>query len=56
MAFVLLLSLMLVACSNDSSDVTEANDIKEMMHEYSVGSFEDITAWQCRMVKEKSMS
>ena len=40
-AFGILLSLMLVACSNDSSDGSEAKDTKEKVHEYSVGSFED---------------
>ena len=40
-AFGLLLSFMLVACSNDSSDGSEVKDTKEKVHEYSVGSFED---------------
>ena len=40
-AFGILLSLMLAACSNDSSDGSEAKDTKEKVHEYSVGSFED---------------
>ncbi|AOV06404.1 CueP family metal-binding protein [Sporosarcina ureilytica] len=39
--FVLLLSFMLVACSNDSSGESVVKDIKEKVHEYSVGSFED---------------
>ena len=36
-----MLSLTLVACSNESSDGSEVEDIKEKVHEYSVGSFED---------------
>lgn len=45
LAFGLLLSFVLVACSNDSADGSEVKDIKEKVHEYSVESFEDdITA------------
>ncbi|MGN7387461.1 CueP family metal-binding protein [Sporosarcina sp. SAFN-015] len=43
--FGLLLSLVLVACSNDSSERKEIEDIKEKVHEYSVGNFgDDVTA------------
>lgn len=42
---VLLLSLMLVACnSSNESNGKEEQDIKEKVHEYSVGTFEDVTA------------
>lgn len=41
LAFGLLLSSVLVACSNESSTGVETDDIKEKVHEYSVGSFED---------------
>ncbi|NEU31329.1 hypothetical protein GN156_11135 [bacterium LRH843] len=37
----LLLSLVFVACSNDSTHISDVKDIKEKVHEYSVGSFED---------------
>lgn len=42
----LLLSLVLVACNNDSGAPNEEGqqDIKEKVHEYSVGVFEDVTA------------
>lgn len=42
----LLLSLVLVACNNDSSvpDEGETQDIKEKVHEYSVGTFEGVNA------------
>ena len=44
-AFGLLLSVVLVACGNDSSDGSEIEDIKGKVHEYSVGSFgDDVTA------------
>jgi hypothetical protein len=44
-AFSLLLSLMLVACSNEKSDGSEIKNIKEKVNEYSVGSFhDDVTA------------
>lgn len=43
--FGLLLSLVLVACGNDSSERKEIEDIKEKVHEYSVGNFgENVTA------------
>lgn len=42
-AFGLLLSLMLVACNNGPNE-EGAQDIKEKVHEYSVGNFGDITA------------
>ncbi|THE09353.1 hypothetical protein E1I69_22665 [Bacillus timonensis] len=43
----LLLIFLLAACNNSTSDemgVNEAKDIKEMVHDYSVGSFEDVSA------------
>lgn len=42
----LLLSLVLVACTNDSGapKEEEKQDIKEQVHAYSVGTFEDVTA------------
>nr|WP_304219592.1 CueP family metal-binding protein [Fredinandcohnia onubensis] len=43
----LLLILLLAACNNSSSnekEVNEVKDIKEMIHDYSVGSFEDVSA------------
>ena len=40
----LLLSLVLVACNNGESNEEGAQDIKEKVHEYSVGSFEEVTA------------
>jgi len=40
----LLLSLVLVACNNGEANEEGAQDIKEKVHEYSVGSFEDVTA------------
>ena len=42
----LLLSLVLVACSNDNGALNEEGkqDIKEKVHEYSVGTFGDVTA------------
>lgn len=41
----LLLILLLVACSNNSApNETGAQDIKELVHDYSVGSFENVTA------------
>lgn len=40
----LLLSLVLAACSNGEANEEGAQDIKEKVHEYSVGSFEDVTA------------
>nr|WP_309100591.1 CueP family metal-binding protein [Fredinandcohnia onubensis] len=43
----LLLILVLAACNNSSSnekDVDEVKDIKGMVHDYSVGSFEDVSA------------
>lgn len=43
----LLLILLLAACNNSSSnekEVNEVKDIKEMVHDYSVGSFEDVSA------------
>ena len=44
-AFGLLLSLMLVACNNNSVPSEEgAQDIKEKVHEYSVGDFGEVTA------------
>ena len=39
-----LLIFMLVACNNGTPNENEALDIKEMVHEYSVGNFEDVTA------------
>ena len=42
-AFGLLLSLVLVACNNESNE-EGTQDIKEKVHEYSVGSFGDVTA------------
>lgn len=40
-----LLSLVLIACSNDSTNGGKVEDIKEKVNEYSVGSFDDnITA------------
>ncbi len=43
--FGLLLSVVLVACGNDSSAGSEIEDIKGKVHEYSVGSFaDDVTA------------
>lgn len=46
-----LLSLVLVACSNDSSapqeegkQVEEKQDIKDQVHAYSIGEFEEVTA------------
>ncbi|WP_313894028.1 CueP family metal-binding protein [Psychrobacillus sp.] len=46
LAFVLVLSLVLVACNGDSSAPNEEGkqDIKEKVHAYSVGTFEDVTA------------
>ena len=43
-ALGLLLSLMLVACSSNEPNEEGTQDIKETVHEYSVGSFEDVTA------------
>jgi hypothetical protein len=43
----LLLILLLAACNNSSSnekEVNEVKDMKEMVHDYSVGSFEDVSA------------
>lgn len=40
-ALGLLLSLLLVACGKDSSHISDVEDIKERVHEYSVGSFKD---------------
>lgn len=40
----LLLILMLVACSNSTTNEKGAQDIKEMVHDYSVGSFDNVTA------------
>lgn len=40
----LLLIFMLVACNKSISNEKEVLDIKEMVHDYSVGSFEDVTA------------
>ena len=42
----LLLSLVLVACNKESSAPNDEGqqDIKEKVHEYSVGTFEDVTA------------
>lgn len=41
----LLLIFVLAACSsNDSTNDKEIKDIKEMVHDYSVGSFEDVSA------------
>lgn len=42
----LLLIIILAACNNSSSDEkeVEVKDIKEMVHDYSVGSFEDVSA------------
>lgn len=44
-ALGLLLTLVLVACnSSNESNGKEEQDIKEKVHEYSVGTFEDVTA------------
>lgn len=44
-AFGILLSLTLVACNEANESVEEEiGDIKEKVHEYSVGSFGDVTA------------
>jgi predicted small secreted protein len=43
MGIVLLFSLVLVACGEDTTE-KESKDIKEIVHDYSVGSFEDVTA------------
>lgn len=43
-ALGLLLSLVLVACNNDAPPEEGTQDIKEKVHKYSVGSFEDVTA------------
>lgn len=45
-ALGLLLSLVSVACNNDNSAPNEAGtkDIKEKVHAYSVGTFEDVNA------------
>jgi len=45
-ASALLLSLVSVACNNDKSASNEAKpqDIKEKVHMYSVGTFEDVSA------------
>ncbi|MGM1049278.1 MAG: CueP family metal-binding protein [Bacillota bacterium] len=42
----LLLSLVVVACNNNNSSSNEAGtqDIKEKVHKYSVGTFENVTA------------
>lgn len=40
----LLLIFVLAACNKSTSNENEALDIKEMVHDYSVGSFEDVTA------------
>lgn len=40
---VLLISIM-AACNNETSESNQEKDIKEMVHDYSVGDFEDITA------------
>ncbi|MEH7378913.1 CueP family metal-binding protein [Bacillus sp. JJ1533] len=43
----LLLILLLAACNNSTSsekEVKEVKDIKEMVHDYSVGSFDDVSA------------
>lgn len=43
----ILLILLLAACNNSSSnekEVNEVKDIKELVHDYSVGSFEDVSA------------
>lgn len=40
----LLLILMLVACSNSTTNEKGAQDIKEIVHDYSVGSFDNVTA------------
>jgi hypothetical protein len=43
----ILLILLLAACNNSSSnekEVNEVKDMKEMVHDYSVGSFEDVSA------------
>lgn len=43
-AFGLLLSLLLAACNNDELNEEGTQDIKEKVHEYSVGDFGDVTA------------
>lgn len=43
-AFGLLLSLMLVACNSNEPSEEGTKDIKETVHEYSVGDFGDVTA------------
>lgn len=43
-ALGLSLILLLAACTNSASNEQDALDIKEMVHEYSVGSFDDVTA------------
>ncbi|MDR4887776.1 CueP family metal-binding protein [Fredinandcohnia sp. QZ13] len=43
----LLLILLLAACNNSISnekEATEVKDIKELVHDYSIGSFEDVSA------------
>ncbi|CAM3888423.1 CueP family metal-binding protein [Lederbergia lenta] len=40
----LLLIFMLVACNNSTLNETGKQDIKEMVNDYSVGSFDDVTA------------
>jgi len=40
----LLLILILVACNESTSKKIESQDIKDMVHKYSVGNFDDLTA------------
>lgn len=40
----LVLILVLVACGKSTSSETEKKDIKEVVHEYSTGSFENVSA------------
>ena len=40
----LLLIFILAACNNSTSNEKEVKDIKEVVHDYSVGSFENVSA------------
>ena len=40
----LLLILILAACNNSTSNQKDIKEIKEVVHDYSVGSFEDVSA------------
>lgn len=42
--FSVVLSLLLVACNSDSSSDIDVNELKEKVHEYSIGNFENINA------------